>query len=53
MPSTVRLSIGEGVAVVTLADPGRRNALSKQLSDELAAAVREAERRVCAIYPFC
>jgi hypothetical protein len=42
MPSTVRLSIGEGVAVVTLADPCRRNAFSKQLSDELAAAAREA-----------
>lgn len=42
MHSTVRWSIDEGVARVTIADPGRRNALSKQLSDELAEAVREA-----------
>lgn len=42
MPGKVRLDIDEGVAVVTLADPGRRNALSKQLSDSLAGAVREA-----------
>jgi enoyl-CoA hydratase len=40
MASTVRVSTEEGVGVITLADPGRRNALSKQLSDELAAAVR-------------
>jgi enoyl-CoA hydratase len=39
---TVRVHVEEGVGVVTLADPGRRNALSKQLSDALAAAVREA-----------
>jgi hypothetical protein len=40
MPSTIRTSLADGVAVVTLADPGRRNALSRQLSDELAAAVQ-------------
>jgi enoyl-CoA hydratase len=42
MPSTIRVSTDDGVTVVTLADPGRRNALSRQLSDELAAAVRDA-----------
>ena len=39
MPRTIRVSADDGVAVVTLADPGRRNALSRELSDELAAAV--------------
>jgi enoyl-CoA hydratase len=42
MAGIVRMTMEEGVAVVTLADPGRRNALSRQMSDELAAAVREA-----------
>jgi len=42
MPSTVRVTVEEGVAVITLADPARRNALSKRLSDSLAAAVRDA-----------
>jgi enoyl-CoA hydratase len=42
MLSTIRVSADDGVAVITLADPGRRNALSRQLSDELAAAVRDA-----------
>ncbi len=42
MPSTIRVSTDDGVAVITLADPGRRNALSRQLSDELAAAVSDA-----------
>jgi enoyl-CoA hydratase len=42
MARLVRLQIDEGVGVVTLADPARRNALSKQLSDDLAAAVRDA-----------
>ena len=32
----------DGVAVLTLADPGKRNALSRQLSDDLAAAVESA-----------
>jgi enoyl-CoA hydratase len=31
----------DGVAVLTLADPGKRNALSHQLSGDLAAAVQE------------
>ena len=39
---TVRVHVDEGVGVVTLADPGRRNALSKRLSDKLAGAVRSA-----------
>lgn len=42
MPRTIRVSTDDGVTVITLADPGRRNALSRQLSDELADAVREA-----------
>jgi enoyl-CoA hydratase len=42
MANTVRVSAEEGVAVITLADPARRNALSKQLSDELADAVQRA-----------
>jgi enoyl-CoA hydratase len=42
MPTKIRTRVEAGVAVVTLAEPGRRNALSKQLSDELGAAVREA-----------
>jgi enoyl-CoA hydratase len=42
MPGIIRVSTDDGVAVVTLADPGRRNALSRQLSDELAAAVTDA-----------
>jgi enoyl-CoA hydratase len=42
MAGIVRMTMEEGVAVVTLADPGQRNALSRQMSDDLAAAVREA-----------
>ncbi len=42
MPGKVRFSIDDGVAVITLADPGHRNALSKELSDDLAGAVRDA-----------
>ena len=43
MTSLVELDLADdGVAVVTLADPDRRNALSKQLSDDLAAAVDDA-----------
>ena len=43
MTSLVELELADdGVAVVTLADPGRRNALSKELSDDLAAAVTTA-----------
>jgi len=36
------MTMDDGVAVVTLADPGRRNALSRQLSDELATTVGDA-----------
>jgi enoyl-CoA hydratase len=42
MPGLVHMTMEEGVAVLTLADPGRRNVLSRQLSDELAAAVADA-----------
>lgn len=39
----VRVSVTEGVAVVTLDDPGRRNALSPPLVDELTAALDTLE----------
>jgi enoyl-CoA hydratase len=38
--STVKTTVQDGVAVVTLADPDKRNALSHRLSSDLAAAVR-------------
>ncbi|WP_199484858.1 enoyl-CoA hydratase-related protein [Actinomadura craniellae] len=38
----VRRTVRDGVAVLRLADPDRRNALSKQLSDDLAEAVGNA-----------
>lgn len=40
MSSTVRANLnGDAVAVVTLADPGKRNALSHRLSQDLADAI--------------
>jgi enoyl-CoA hydratase len=39
MTSTVRQAMEDGVAVLTLADPAKRNALSHRLSQDLAAAV--------------
>lgn len=44
-PDAVRLGVGDGVAVVTLDDPGRRNALSPELTAGLVAAFEEIERR--------
>ena len=42
MSSTVRAVLeDDGVALLTLADPGKRNALSHRLSQDLAAAVLE------------
>jgi enoyl-CoA hydratase len=42
MPGTVRAVLeDDGVARLTLADPGKRNALSHRLSQDLAAAVLE------------
>ncbi len=38
----VRAAVEDGIARVTLADPAHRNALSKALSDQLAAAVEAA-----------
>jgi enoyl-CoA hydratase len=38
--STIAATVEDGVAVLTLADPGKRNALSHRLSADLAAAVR-------------
>ncbi len=39
----VTTSLAKGVFTITLADPDRRNALSRQLSRELSAAIDEAE----------
>src|SRR5260221_14608399 len=39
MTGTIRQAMDDGVAVLTLADPGKRNALSHRLSQDLAAAV--------------
>ncbi len=39
----------DGVAVVTLDDPGRRNVLSMPMVDELLAAVERAEREAAAL----
>jgi hypothetical protein len=39
MTGTIRQAMDDGVAVLTLADPGKRNALSNRLSQDLAAAV--------------
>jgi enoyl-CoA hydratase len=41
MTSTIRQSMEDHVAVLTLADPGKRNALSHRLSSDLAAGVRD------------
>ena len=43
--SRVRVEVEDGVAVVTLDRPERRNAIDLALSDELVAAVREVESR--------
>jgi enoyl-CoA hydratase len=42
---TVEVSMDDGVALLRLADPRHRNALSKRLSDNLAAAVDSAMAR--------
>ncbi|MCU1644366.1 MAG: Enoyl-CoA hydratase/isomerase [Nocardia sp.] len=39
--SVVRRRVEDGIGIVTLSDPAHRNALSKRLSDDLAAAVEE------------
>jgi enoyl-CoA hydratase len=45
----VRLTVEDGIAVVTLSDPAHRNALSKQLSDQLADAVGQASTHGAAV----
>jgi enoyl-CoA hydratase len=40
--SLVNHTIEDGVVTIELHDPDRRNALTKELSDDLAAAVRTA-----------
>jgi enoyl-CoA hydratase len=42
---TVEVSMDDGVALLRLADPRHRNALSRRLSDDLAAAVDSAMAR--------
>lgn len=41
-PDPVHLDVTDGIARITLADPDRRNALSRALSDRLADAVGDA-----------
>ncbi|SRR5436190_4010166 len=41
MPEKLRYDVAEGVATVTLDDPGTRNSLSPQLLEELLGALRE------------
>ncbi len=41
-PRLVRVAVDDGVGVLVLADPEHRNALSKELSDDLARAVDAA-----------
>ena len=41
--STVRVRVDEGAGIVTLADPGGRNALSRQLADGLRMNIRGRE----------
>src|ERR1700683_5425917 len=43
--AAVEVSMDDGVALLRLADPQHRNALSKRLSDDLAAAVDIAMAR--------
>jgi enoyl-CoA hydratase len=45
MPSFVQSEVSEGVAVVTLDDPGRRNAINSTMNDELLALFDELEAR--------
>jgi enoyl-CoA hydratase len=44
-PELVRGSVVDGIGVLTLADPAHRNALSKELSDQLAEAVERTTAR--------
>ncbi|MFF7944667.1 enoyl-CoA hydratase [Nocardia gamkensis] len=43
MTEVVKLTVTDGVAVLTLNDPGRRNAVSVEMSAQLRAAVTAAE----------
>jgi enoyl-CoA hydratase len=41
----VRVEVEDGIALVTLHDPDRRNAINRRMNDELVAAVDELEER--------
>ena len=41
--SKLRISVVERVALLTLTDPGRRNAIGLEMTDELVAAIAEIE----------
>lgn len=43
MPDRVRYEVGDGIATITIDDPGRRNALSREVRDGLSAAFANFE----------
>lgn len=45
MPGTIRLEVTDGVAVLTLNQPEKRNPMSEEMGEELAAALRDVEGR--------
>jgi enoyl-CoA hydratase len=45
MPGTVRLEVTDGVAILTLNQPEKRNPMSEEMGEELAAALRDVEGR--------
>jgi enoyl-CoA hydratase len=45
MPETIRLEVTDGVAVLTLNQPARRNPMSERMGEELAETVRGIEAR--------
>lgn len=45
MPDTLRLEVAEGIAVLTLDQPARRNPMSERLGEELAAALAGLDAR--------
>lgn len=45
MPETVRLEVTDGVAVLTLNQPDRRNPMSERMGEEIAEVLRDVEAR--------
>ena len=45
MPETILLEVTDGVALLTLNQPARRNPMSERMGEELADAMRELEAR--------